>query len=189
MPTPGSSRAPDFNPKYPTELKDFFQEFEEHAKACGLDEKEKARVVVRYTDGATKRFWRSLEGYEESYEVLKERILDSYSKMQLGDKFTTNGLIKLITKSANGTVDDETDLNTYYRQFWPIASHLVKNKKINIDDRDCYFWQGIPSDTRRGIRNRLETKDHTFDHSQVPTITQAMEAGQFVLTREAADSD
>ncbi|KAF8802581.1 hypothetical protein BYT27DRAFT_7260188 [Phlegmacium glaucopus] len=134
MPTPGSARAPDFNLKYLTELKDFFQEFEEHTAACGLDKVEKARIVVRYMDGVTKRFWRSLEGYEEDYEVLKEKILSSYLTTQLGEKYTTNELVKFVTKSANGVIDEETDLNAYYRQFWPVASYLVKNKRINVED-------------------------------------------------------
>ncbi|KAF8801010.1 hypothetical protein BYT27DRAFT_7311428 [Phlegmacium glaucopus] len=142
MPTPGSSHAPDFNPKYPTELKDFLQEFEEHVVACGLDEAEK---------------------------VLKEKILNSYSTTQLGKKYTTNKLAKFITKSANGVIDDETDLNAYYRQFWPITNHLVKSKKINTEDQDRYFWQGLPS--------------------AIPTINQAMEARHFVLTSEAVDSE
>ncbi|KAF8815848.1 hypothetical protein BYT27DRAFT_6652935 [Phlegmacium glaucopus] len=78
--------------------------------------------------------------------MLKEKILDSYSTTQLGEKYTTNELVKVITKSANGIVDNGTDLNTYYQQFWPIASHLVKNKKINTDDQDRYFWCGLPSE-------------------------------------------
>ena len=101
MPTPDTKQAPHYDPEYPEELKDFFQEFEEHALACGLIDEEKARVVVRYTDNAMRRFWKSLEGFEEDYKKLKDNILNSYSKTQLGERFSVSELAKFIEKSAN----------------------------------------------------------------------------------------
>ncbi|KAF8634280.1 hypothetical protein AX17_004236 [Amanita inopinata Kibby_2008] len=189
MPAPGSSRAPDFDPRYPEELKSFLEEFEEHAAACGLSEKEKTKVVVRYTDAKTRQFWKSLEGYGEDFEVLKGKILESYSKSQQGEKYTTNQLVKIISQHADGDIDDEDDLYAYYQEFWPVASYLVENKKINNEDRNRYFWKGLPTRARKAIRNRLEMKDSTFELSQVPTIQKAMEAGRFVFSKETEDED
>ncbi|KAF8639251.1 hypothetical protein AX17_001616 [Amanita inopinata Kibby_2008] len=189
MPAPGNPRAPHFDSKYPEELRDFLKEFDEYAEACGLTTQDKARVVVRYTDAETKRFWKCLEGYDENFEMLKGKILKSYSKSRLGEAFTRNQLAKLISRSADGEIDDEGDLYAYYREFWPVASYLVDNKKISKEDLDRYFWKGLPSRARKAIRNRLETRDHTFDRSQVPTVQMAMEAGRFVFSKEAVDDD
>jgi len=37
-------------------------------------------------------------------------------------------LIKLVKKSAKGTIEDEEDLITYYRKFRNIVANLVKEK-------------------------------------------------------------
>ncbi|KAF8817309.1 hypothetical protein BYT27DRAFT_7217831 [Phlegmacium glaucopus] len=64
--------------------------------------------------------------------------------------------------------------------FWPMASYLVKNKrsmsKIETDISDVDYHHHC-----------LEAWDHTFKRSQIPTISQTMEAGHFILTSEAVD--
>ncbi|KAF9440551.1 hypothetical protein P691DRAFT_793249 [Macrolepiota fuliginosa MF-IS2] len=171
MPAPGSSCAPDFDLNHPEELRDFLEEFEEHAVACGLDTKEKSKVVVRYTDVKTKRFWKSLEGYD------------------LGERFTANHLVKLITKLVDSDIYNENDLNAYYCDFWPIASYLVDTKKINNNDCNCYFWKGLPLEAQKAIQNHLENEDSTFDCAQVLSIEKAMKVGQFMFSKEAVDDD
>jgi len=88
MPAPGLRQAPDFDLQNPEELQEFLEEFEKLAKRCGLTMREKVKMVVRYVDRETKRFWKRLEGYGEDYARLKKKILGAYSKTFLDNKPT-----------------------------------------------------------------------------------------------------
>jgi len=74
MPARDSRKAPRWNGVV-EELLEFFVQFEEVAEDCKLDDAEKAKVVVRYTEKEIGRFWKSLPGYDEKdYGQLKASI-------------------------------------------------------------------------------------------------------------------
>jgi len=125
-------------------LKEFLEEFEELAKRYGLTTKEKAKMVVKYIDKETKKFWKRLEGFEDNYMILKRKIMGAYLKTLLEDKPTVAELVKLVKKSAKGSIADEEDLDTYYRKFWIVAADLVEADIINKKQHDKYFWKGFP---------------------------------------------
>ena len=79
--------------------------------------KEKTKMVVKYVDKETKKFWKRLEGYEDDYGKLKRKIMGAYLKTFLEDKPTIAELVKLVKKSAKGSITDKENLNTYYRRF------------------------------------------------------------------------
>jgi len=144
MPAPGSRHAPEFDSWNLEELKEFLEEFEELAKRCRLTTREKAKIVVKYVDRETRRFWTRLEGYGDDYAKLKKKITGAYSKNFLEDEPAMTELIKLVKKSAKGTIKDKEDLDTYYRKFRNIAADLVEKEIINKRQQDKYFWKGLP---------------------------------------------
>ena len=93
------------------------EEFEELAERHGLTTKKKTKMVVKYVDKETKKFWKRLEGFGDDYMILKRKIMGAYSKTLLEDKPTVAELVKLIKKSAKGSIADEEDLDMYYRKF------------------------------------------------------------------------
>jgi len=131
MPAPGSKRASEFDSRNPEELKEFLEEFEELAKRYRLTTKEKTKMIVKYVDKETKKFWKRLEGYEDDYGKLKRKIIGAYSKTLLEDKPTVAELVKLVKKSAKENITDKENLNMYYRRFWIIAADLVEADIIN----------------------------------------------------------
>ena len=114
MPAPGSRRALDFDSQNSEDLKEFLEEFEELAEKCGLTAKKKAKMVVKYADRETKKFWKRLKEYGDDYEILKKKILGAYSKTLLEDKPTVAQLVKLVKKSAKELIEDKEDLDAYY---------------------------------------------------------------------------
>ena len=112
--------------------------------------------------------------------------MGAYSKTLLEDKPTVAELVKLIKKSAKGSIADEEDLDTYYRKFWIVAVDLVEADIINKKQHDKYFWKGLPRELRYAISDRLEARDADFESDQVPEVEKAMEAGRFVLRKAAA---
>jgi len=58
----------------PEELKELLEEFEELAERHGLTSKEKTKMVVKYVDKETKKFWKRLEGYGDDYVIVTNFI-------------------------------------------------------------------------------------------------------------------
>jgi len=106
MPAPGSRYVPEFDSQNTEELKEFLEEFEELAERHGLTTKEKTKMVVKYVDKETKKFWKRLEGYGDNYGKLKRKIMGAYSKTLLEDKPMVAKLVKLVKKSAKGSITD-----------------------------------------------------------------------------------
>jgi len=156
MPVPESRHAPEFNSRNPEELKEFLEEFEELAERHGLMTKKKTKIVVKYIDKETKKFWKRLKGYGDDYVMLKRKIIGAYSKTLLEDKLTVAKLVKLVKKLAKESIKDEEDLDTYYRKFWIVAADLVETDVINKKQHDEYFWKGLPRELRYAISDRLE---------------------------------
>jgi len=119
-------------------LEELEEEFEKLAKRCGLTMREKAKVVVRYVDRETKRFWKRLEGYGDNYARLKKKIMGAYLKTFLEDKPTMAELVKLVKKSAKGTIEDKKDLDIYYRKFRNTMADLVS--QLCQDQWQCSVW-------------------------------------------------
>jgi len=186
IPAPGSRRAPEFDSRNLEELKEFLEEFEKLAERHGLTTKEKTKMVVKYVDKETKKFWKRLEGYRDDYVMLKRKIMGAYSKTLLENKPTVAKLVKLVKKSAKESIEDEEDLDTYYRKFWIVAADLVEADVINKKQHDEYFWKGLPQELRYAISDRLEARDLNFESNQVPEVEKAIEAGRFVLRKASA---
>ena len=144
IPVLGSRYTPEFDLRNPEKLKEFLEEFEELAERHGLTTKEKAKIVVKYVNKETKKFWKRLEDFGDNYMILKRKIMETYSKTLLEDKLTVAKLVKLVKKSAKGSIADEEDLDTYYRKFWIVAADLVEADIINKKQHDKYFWKELP---------------------------------------------
>ncbi|KAG2072453.1 hypothetical protein BDR04DRAFT_1127707 [Suillus decipiens] len=111
MPGPGSNKAPSFNGET-SELLEFFEIFEDLVLSCSLTDEQKCKIIVRYTDPLTKRFWVTLT---------------SYKSLQ----YTIQDLEHVVLNSANSEITTETELHQYYQQFCPIAVWLETNSKIS----------------------------------------------------------
>jgi len=88
--------------------------------------------------------------------MLKRKIMGAYSKTLLEDKPTVAKLVKLVKKSAKGSIEDEEDLDIYYRKFWIITADLVEVDVINKKQHDEYFWKRLPQELQYTINDCLE---------------------------------
>jgi len=107
------------------------EKFEELAERHGLTTKEKTKMVVKYVDKETKKFWKRLERYGDDYVILKRKIMGAYLKTLLEDKPIVAKLVKLVKKSAKESIENEEDLDTYYRKLWIVTADLVEVDVIN----------------------------------------------------------
>jgi hypothetical protein len=124
MPGPGSSKAPSFNGET-SELLEFLELFEDLASSCGLTDADKCKMVVRYVNLETKRFWVTLTGYEsKDFGTFKANIIGQYPGAAKGARYTIRDLERVILNSAESDVSTETELVQYYRQFRP---HILQS--------------------------------------------------------------
>ncbi|XP_006462347.1 hypothetical protein AGABI2DRAFT_143965 [Agaricus bisporus var. bisporus H97] len=169
MPDPSSKKAPRFDKRKPAKLYGFFESFEEVAKGCGLDAKEMSKAVVRYTDEKTKRYWKTLDGYDKDFGQLKKSIVGTYSKTELEPSFSVKKLVKLVEKSAKARISKDDQLSEYNRNFGYLAGQLQA--------------------ARKKIRAYLEIQDQTLQRSDYPSVEKVMEAGMFLFLKEADGVD
>jgi len=117
---------------------------------------------------------------------LKKKITGAYSKNFLKDEPTMTELIKLVKKSAKGTIEDKEDLDMYYRKFRNIAADLVEEEIINKRQQNKYFWKRLPQELRYVISDYLEDQDLDFEDYEVLEAKVVMKAGHFVLRKAVA---
>ncbi|KAF8809689.1 hypothetical protein BYT27DRAFT_7209974 [Phlegmacium glaucopus] len=104
MPEPGTKRAPEYDSRYPEELEDFLEDFEELAWKYELTSREKSKVIVKYADCEMKARWKKLEGYNESYRLLKKKIMKTYRNNKKRSKLKKGRKLR-----RDETSDDDSD--------------------------------------------------------------------------------
>ncbi|EIW84688.1 hypothetical protein CONPUDRAFT_16488, partial [Coniophora puteana RWD-64-598 SS2] len=135
MPGPFSNKAPSFDGET-SQLLEFFEYFEDLADGNSLTDSERCKMLVRYADVTTKRFWTTLDGFDSrDYATLKASILAQYPGASKGTKYTIRDLDRIAGSYSERTISTESDLSQYYRAFRPISTWLLKNNKISIRER------------------------------------------------------
>ncbi|KAG2737479.1 hypothetical protein P692DRAFT_20682729, partial [Suillus brevipes Sb2] len=189
MPGPTSNKAPTFSGET-SELLEFFEHFEDLADACSLTDTDKCKLLVRYVDTSTKRFWVTLKGYDKKdFNEFKTSILAQYPGAEKGIRYTIRDLERIVINNVDSDISTETELLQYYRQFRPVAVWLVTNNKITARERDRYFWQGLPLPARKAIDRRLELKTVDYNRNEPTDFEEVLNAGHFVFSDEAFDAD
>ncbi|GLB41626.1 hypothetical protein LshimejAT787_1002260 [Lyophyllum shimeji] len=193
MPTPGSKRAPYFDPRDPTELLEFLDEFEELAKDCGLTDAEKMKTVGKYTERKTKKFWESLPAYAEDtkdYAKLRDEILDAHPGAKKGERYSLKDLERIVRRNETHRIKSEADIVAYYQDFRPVAVSLENDSQISANDKNRLFWRGLHMSAQKAIKKRLEiTEGKSFSRSKVPDMEKAVEAGREVFADDAFDAE
>ncbi|KAF8815695.1 hypothetical protein BYT27DRAFT_7067454, partial [Phlegmacium glaucopus] len=189
MPEPGKRHSP----KYKGDIRglaEFFEDFEECAKAAGLKDEEKLKWVLKYVDERpTRQFWKTLGGYEEqNYEIFKKSVLDQYPGAKEGEKYTRRQLERLTEKNVTKKVTEQR-LTEYYAKFRPMGLWLQKKTVISESEMNRHFWYGLPEGARKLISQRLDLLDPTRARTTAPPIDQALAAGRHIFSEDAFDAE
>ncbi|KAF9016620.1 hypothetical protein BDZ89DRAFT_994402, partial [Hymenopellis radicata] len=140
LPTRRSDDAPRFHSGQADELDDFLREFEALATVHSLTDEEKVHGAVRYADSEAKQLWKSSDGYNEDvtkcdWVLFKKDLTDVfYASARKANKFTMRSLEDLVRRARRERLTDEEDLETYHREFTPIARGLKKKGTISDNE-------------------------------------------------------
>ena len=128
IPAPTSTKALTFNGKT-SGLFELFKYLEDLAAECSLSTADKCKMIIRYVDGTTKRFWVTLTGLE-SHDLTFSRSAFSVSIHWQVPKRGSNILVVIVAAPGNDDITSETELLHYHRKFQPVVVWLVADKKI-----------------------------------------------------------
>ncbi|KAJ3737839.1 hypothetical protein DFJ43DRAFT_978461, partial [Lentinula guzmanii] len=135
MPAPGSSKAPTKFTGEAQDLKDFIEEFEDCANVQELTDEEKVKMVIKYTDRETMRYWKTLDAYaRKNWGALKKDLLEAYPGAEKGHRFSVLGLRKLAQRQARKRIASENDLVKYYQQFQVMSTALKADNKLTDNE-------------------------------------------------------
>ncbi|KAF8805970.1 hypothetical protein BYT27DRAFT_7257754 [Phlegmacium glaucopus] len=138
MPDPGSRRAPDYDLDYPDELEEFLEDFEELAWKYELTSREMSKIVVKYVDRKTKTAWKRLEGYDESYKLLKKKIIKMYHKNKRESKKRRKS--KRVETSDEDSDSDSEVLSSEEGSEWEEEQRSIIDKVGELVGQLTLLW-------------------------------------------------
>ena len=186
MPGPASKEVSSFSGRT-GDLLDFFIQFEDLANSYDLIDAEKCHALLRYVDSATKQLWPSLPEYTLDYKTFKTTIFEEHPSAEKSMQYSYRDLERIVIAFADLDMTAEADFSEFVRQFRPVATWLVKNKKLSEQDRDQFFWQGNPQSAQREILGWLEHNIQNFGHIEYPAFADVIKAGRKVLESNRFD--
>jgi hypothetical protein len=146
--------APKFRGKG-KELEDFWAMFEALADGCNVEDKDKAKTVLRYVKRREDReLWRSMDGFEgmgATYVKWKEAVINAYALEEREFQRSFGDLLDFVKDSAYNRISTKKELSSYYCKYLVIANPLTKEKTITKDQKNLYFWKGLHPKTKQEI--------------------------------------
>ena len=190
MPGCTSKDAPSFS-GCTKDLHDFFTQFEDLTDSCGLTTVEKCCAVLHYVDSDTGELWASFPEFEMAdYDDFKTRIIDEYPGADQGAQYTYHDLENIILCHVDHDISTETEFVEYSQKFHPVATWLIKNRKISKQECDKLFWQGLLQLVQWEITMQLHLDDPKgFDLTAHPDFKKVIHAGHTALGNNRFDAD
>ena len=123
------------------------------------------------------------------YNKFKTRILEEHPRADKGAQYVYHDVENIVLCHINQDISTETEFVEYSHKFHPIATWLVKNKKISEHEHDKLFWQGLPRHVQREITMQLRLDNPKgFDRSMHPNFEKVIHAGCKALGNNRFDA-
>jgi len=139
----------------PRRLLDFLGDYEVRARECGLTDREKCEVLLRYIPDDARDLWEVLEQFKLNYAVWRTKIEEVYPELQEVRKVRVADLSKFVGDVSRGEPLTDQTVKDYYRRFITMSKPLRTQEKIGKIDEDTLFWSGFPDVNQRVLDRRL----------------------------------
>ncbi|KAJ3474666.1 hypothetical protein NLI96_g12331 [Meripilus lineatus] len=155
IPQPGTTGAPFFEGKYPS---DFLDSFETVARHAGYQDVDLPGMVHRYCKPSVRDVISNDPVFAgNDWQAARNRFKLLYQSGDSKTKATFDKLRKFCKKAREEKmVKDEETLDKYHRGFTRKAGDLVTSNRITEKQRDLEFYQGISNSIRKHLRTRFE---------------------------------
>ncbi|TFK16558.1 hypothetical protein FA15DRAFT_607059, partial [Coprinopsis marcescibilis] len=184
----GARGVPKFTGKG-RQLEEFWERFEELAVACNVDEKERAALALRYVKKSRdKDLWKGMKNYKwvalGDLKKWKDAVNGAYTDGEKKREYTYSDLMCYVEECQDINISKERDFMNYYRKFVSISQGLLSNGKIIEEQANRFFWQGLHRKTWKTIKKWLEVMDKDQEANAIPSIEDALKAGQYVYSEK-----
>ena len=144
MPSARSSKAPHFSGNDDDLLAEFLLEYEELADGCRLTSRQKVETIIRYVPRAVRHLWTMQPGYQAGdWDDFRDDLEDLYPDVAFLSRHTTQGLETFRELSAKSRIRSEAEVLKYYRNFLTVATPLLQNQSITVNEYNTAFFRGF----------------------------------------------
>ena len=186
LPILGQKGAPEkFRGRY-DKVKTFIRHYE---KLCALkavtDAKDKIENITQYCSRNVREFMEGLPSYSQaSWEIFAHDVLKFFDAERDARRYRVKDLESyVINTRSKSTFKNLATWKSYNRGFIRIAGWLVQKKKIDDEDRDLYFWKGIPKKFRLRVESRLVSRHPDHDMDSPWTMAEVSKVAESLLQR------
>jgi len=157
MPSARSSRVPHFSGSEDELITEFLRDFEDLADGCRLTPDQKVESILRYVPRTLQHLWTTLPGYQAGdWDDFHDNIEQLYPDVTALSRHMSQGLETFRELSAKSRVHDEADVLKYHRGFLTVATPLLADHRITIDEFNSAFFKGFHPDIQDIIADRFE---------------------------------
>ena len=161
MPMPFTRDAPQFRgPQDARQLPRFLETVTELLKNCNVtDDARKKTWLGRYADAETELEWKGMETYEagKTFEEHKKSILSSYWETKDLEEGSIAKLDKLVKKNQGLTLNDQSEVFDFIRQFRALIKPLVREQVITNRELVEKFLDALAQSFRTALEVKLGT--------------------------------
>ncbi|KAF8192071.1 hypothetical protein BJ912DRAFT_1096357 [Pholiota molesta] len=182
MPGRSHHSAPKFDGT-PALLNNFFDEVEQLADTCKLDERQKIEWAIRYAPVDDVELWKQVPNAKsDDWIKFKSNIYALYPGSTGDRKYSIANLELLVDKSAAVPMESSKQYGEYYRAFSKIANFLKEKGRLTDREISGHFLQGFNYIFRNKVRAQLRAENPTHHTDDPYLLEQISSAAQFILS-------
>jgi hypothetical protein len=182
MPGRSHHSAPKFDGT-PALLNNFFDEVEQLADTCKLDERQKIEWAIRYAPVDDVELWKQVPNAKgDDWIKFKSNIYALYPGSTGDRKYSIANLELLVDKSAAVPMESSKQYGEYYRAFSKIANFLKEKGRLTDREISGRFLQGFNYIFRNKVRVQLRAENPTHHTDDPYLLEQISSAAQFILS-------
>lgn len=181
MPIPSSNLAPRFRG---SNLRHFLEDYNIAAEGAGWSDEKKCENLYSYCGHRTRDMVRKLpERKNLDWVATKKRLSELYIAEEHTDKYSRDKLSRFVRKRR--TIKGKKDFVAYFRDFSQITQNLRASEKMSEEDKNGYFWKGIPTHLQKDIHSQLRSRNTEFSPDIAQPISTVRKTALEILNPNA----
>ncbi|KAF8310321.1 hypothetical protein DL93DRAFT_2035738, partial [Clavulina sp. PMI_390] len=151
MPFPSSTDAPRFKGN---NLKSFLEDYNISTEGAGWSDKKKCENLHSYCSSKARDFVKKLpERKRGDWPATVKRLVQFYTAGDPSERYSRDKISRFAGKDHK--IKNRKQFISYHREFESILASTKSAERISDEDKNRYFWKGLPSRLRQDISMRL----------------------------------
>ncbi|KAF9508070.1 hypothetical protein BS47DRAFT_1398118 [Hydnum rufescens UP504] len=184
MPMPSSRDAPKFTGR---NLREFLVDYEMGTGEAGWDESQKCKQLPLYCKKAVRDLISTFEEVTSGHgwDALKKRLSDLYQPDYHKPHYTRRDIERFIKKKW--IISKHSHFAQYYCDFMTKVQY-VRPKPLNSEDKNLFFWEGLPRSLQKDIYEDLKISNPNLDQSVAQDVDIIKKIALSILDKDSVYS-